>query len=190
MERADIYKQVFNEQHFSDQSLAIGDYEKCEFFNCDFSGSNLSKIYFTDCDFSGCNFSNAKLADTAFRNVTFTGCKMLGLHFEDCNKFLLEMSFDGCVLNHSSFYQLTLKKGIFNNCSMHEVDFTEAELPGSSFLDTDLAGAVFEQTNLQEADLRTARNWQIKPEVNNIKKAHFSVTNIQGLVAHYDIDIS
>ena len=85
-------------------------------------------IFFIDCSFSGCELSNAKLNDTAFRNIQFAGCKMLGLHFENCNPFLLEMSFEDCNLSHASFYQLTLKNSIINNSILHEADFTEADL--------------------------------------------------------------
>ncbi|RYF84941.1 MAG: pentapeptide repeat-containing protein, partial [Chitinophagaceae bacterium] len=101
MERADTYDEEFKQNNFAEKPLAIGDYEKCRFENCNFS-CDLSKIVFIDCSFSACDFSNAKLNDTAFRNVQFTDCKMLGLHFENCNTFLIEMSFDNCVLNHSS----------------------------------------------------------------------------------------
>lgn len=189
MERADIYQEQFSKKNFTVNKLPSGDYEKCEFFNCDFSGSDLSKIFFIDCDFSDCNFSNVKLLDTAFRNITFTRCKMLGLHFEDCNKFLLEMSFHECTLNHSSFYQIKLSKGIFNNCILQEVDFTEAQIPGSSFLQADLFGAIFNQTNLEQADFRNALHFSINPANNNLEKARFSADGLAGLLTAYQIII-
>ena len=190
MERADIYQQVFEQEDFTNKVLLTGDYEKCEFRHCNFSGTDLSKTFFIDCIFSGSDLSNVKLHDTAFRNVQFTGCKMLGLAFENCNRFLLEMNFEGCTLNHASFYQLALKKTSFNNSVMHEVGLTEADLRGSSFTNTDLSGAVFDQTNIEQADLRNALHFAIDPEINKIKKAKFSPDALAGLLTKYEIDIS
>jgi len=35
---------------------------------------------------------------------------MLGLRFDMCNAFGLSFSFEGCQLNHSSFYKTQLKR--------------------------------------------------------------------------------
>ncbi|OQA01530.1 MAG: hypothetical protein BWY70_00347 [Bacteroidetes bacterium ADurb.Bin408] len=45
------------------------------------------------------------------------------------------------------------------------------------------------RTNLEKADLRTAFNYIIDPELNHIKKARFSLRGISGLLAKYNIDI-
>jgi fluoroquinolone resistance protein len=189
MEKADIYDQQFDQQDFSKNNLHPGEYEKCSFLNCDFAGSDLSHVFFTDCSFTGCNISNVKLNDTAFRNATFQGCKMLGLHFENCNPFLLEMNFDKCILNHSSFYQLKLEKASLTDCILQEVDFTEAHLRQSDFSGADLSGAIFDQTILEEADFRAALHFTIHPPSNKITKAKFSVDGLAGLLYQYDIKI-
>ena len=79
-----------------------------------FSNTILSNIKFSDCLFDGCNLSLATLFNTAFRDIKFNNCKMLGLHFENCSEAGLSVYFDNCILTHSSFYKLKLKK---NNSS-------------------------------------------------------------------------
>ena len=111
------------------------------------------------------------------------------MHFENCDQFLFEVDFDNCVLNLSSFYKLKLKKTRFKDSNLSEVDFTETDLAGSYFDNCDLSGARFERTILEKADLRTARNYSIDPELNKIKKAKFSIHGIAGLLDKYDIEI-
>ena len=93
-------------------TLTKGEYENCIFNNCNFADNDLSEFKFTDCAFNGCNLSLAKLNKTAFRDIKFKDCKMLGLRFDTCNEFGLSFSFDGCQLNHSSFFKTKIKKTV------------------------------------------------------------------------------
>ena len=88
-----------------------------------------------------------------------------------------------------SFYKLKLKKTIFTSTKLEEVDFTEADLSGSVFENCDLYKTIFQKTILQKADFRTAINYSIDPEQNNIKKAKFSLPDVVGLLNNYDIEI-
>ena len=101
---------------FSLDGFTKGNYENCGFINCNFSGTDLSDLSFDECKFENCNFSNVKISNTAFKNVKFKNCKLLGLNFDECNRFLLSFSFVSCQLNLSSFYKLPLKKTSFINC--------------------------------------------------------------------------
>jgi fluoroquinolone resistance protein len=177
----------FNGEDFSEERLPKGEYENCTFNNCVFAHSNLSEVSFTDCSFENCDLSMAKLKHTSFRDVTFTSCKLLGLRFDDCNPFLLSFSFEGCILNFSSFFRLKLKKTVFRDCRMQEVELVEADLSQSVFAACDLSGAVFEKTLLEGADLGTAMNYTIDPETNRIAKAKFALDGLPGLLAKYRI---
>lgn len=166
-----------------------GDYENCRFKNCVFTEIDLAGISFIECEFDGCNLSSAQVRGTAFKTVKFKNCKLLGLLFSDCNAFLFSVHFDNCLLNLASFFNLKMKATQFKNCSMHEVDFTQADLTGSAFTECDLAGAVFENTIIEKADLRSAHNYSINPQLNRIKKAKFSLHGVPGLLQQYNIDI-
>ncbi|MCC8144887.1 MAG: pentapeptide repeat-containing protein [Bacteroidales bacterium] len=72
---------------------------------------------------------------------------------------------------------------------MSEVDFNDCDLSKSKFINCDLSGAAFERTQLIQTDFRTAYNYTIDPEKNNIKKAVFSLSGVRGLLRKYDIKI-
>ena len=184
-----VEDKTFDKIDFSLNPFFKGEYESCTFNNCDFSNIDLSDSSFIECSFITCNLSLAKLINTAFRNAVFKDCKMLGLRFENCNKFGFAVSLDNCILNHSSFYQTSLKKIIIKNSKLEEVDFTDCDLSNSVFENCDLTRAVFSNTKLEKADLQTSYNFSIDPEINRIKKAKFSLLGLSGLLEKYDIEI-
>lgn len=171
-------------------TIKVGEYENCAFNDITFEDNDLSNYQFIDCTFNNCNLSLAKMNKTVFRDVIFKDCKMLGMHFDTCNEYGLVFSFDGCQLNHSSFYKTKIKKTSFKNCQLQETDFTDADLSNGTFENCDLSGAVFDHTNLERVDFRTAFNYSINPEINQIKKARFSQLGLSGLLDKYDIDVS
>ena len=166
-----------------------GEYENCIFTNCNFEETNLNDIKFMDCNFQDCNWSLVQLNGTVLREVKFKDCKMLGLQFETCNDFGLLFSFENCQLNHSTFFQMNIKKTIFRNCQLREIDFSESNLSNVIFDNCDLAQAIFINTVLDKADFRTAYNYSIDPESNRLKKAKFSILGISGLLDKYDLII-
>src|SRR5690554_4231615 len=119
----DIYieEQTFSKKDYKDTPLEKGEYENCRFLHCDFSDSSLADCKFSDCEFLGCNLSLTKFSNTSFRGIAFKDCKMLGVHFDECNEFGFSVSFDNCILNHSSFFQVKLKKTRFKNTQLKEV---------------------------------------------------------------------
>jgi len=114
---------------------------------------------------------------------------MIGLLFEHCNEFALSFEFNNCVLNYSSFYQNKIKKTLFTNTQLLEVDFTECDLTEAIFENCDLVRAIFERSILEKADFKTAYNYSIDPEKNRIKQAKFSYNGIVGLLDKYNIEI-
>jgi uncharacterized protein YjbI with pentapeptide repeats len=175
--------------NFKMNPLPKGEFEDCLFQDCDFSECNLSDFVFTDCEFKFCNLSLVKLTKTTFRDVIFRNCKMLGLHFEDCNEFGLSFQFNGCILDHSSFYKTKIIKTILRDTKLQEVDFSECDLTGSAFINCDLLGAVFDHTNLEKVDFLTSFNYIMDPEKNRLKKTRFSSGGLSGLLNKFDIII-
>ena len=131
MEQIYIEEKTFDKNNFTMNPLTKGEYENCVFKGCDFSNTDLSEVKFIKCEFLGCNLSLANLLKTTFRDVKFKDCKMLGLLFYNCNEFGLNVNFDSCNLNHSSFYQRKIRKTSFINSLLNEVDFTECDLTNS-----------------------------------------------------------
>lgn len=189
MERAYVEDKQFEGIDYTIKKLHAGEYENCEFTNCNFAEGNLSKITFIDCVFDNCNLSAANINGTAFQEISFSNCKLMGLRFEDCNQFLFTVNFTGCLLNLSTFYKMKLKNTRFTNCSMQDVDFTETDLTSAEFDNCNLLQAVFDNTILEKADLRTAINFSIDPERNKLKKAKFSSSALSGLLHKYDLVI-
>lgn len=184
-----IEDKIFETVDFAASGIEVAEYDNCTFKNCNFSKLNLWEVKFSECEFINCDWSLANLNKTAIRDVVFKDCKMLGLKFEDCTPFGLAMRFEGCVLNHSSFYQVQLPKTHFKNTQLHDVDFAESNFSQAVFDNCDLKNAVFEATNIEKADFRTATNYIINPEKNKIKKARFSYRGLSGLLTRYDLDI-
>jgi len=170
-------------------SPAKGEYDHCTFTGCDLAEVDLGGYRFVDCTFTGCNLSLAKLQRTAFREVLFKDCKMLGLRFDTCHELGLSVSFEGCQLNHASFYKLKLKNTRFVDSNLSECDFTECDLSGALFDHCNLELAVFDQTRLEKADFRTAYNYNIDLERNRVKGARFSLAGVGGLLGKYGVEI-
>jgi uncharacterized protein YjbI with pentapeptide repeats len=177
-------------QNLSASDFQIGEYDSCTFVGCTLSNLNLHGSSFESCTFKNCDLSNSKVSGVSFRQVKFESCKLLGVHFNAANPFLLEFHFQSCQLDYCNFFNLQLKKSIFKNCRLHEVDFTQAELGGADFQGSDLAGAVFDRTNLEKADLRDAVNYRIDPEINKVKGARFDLEGLPGLLGKWGITIS
>ncbi len=189
MSQVFIQDQTFDKINFTEKPLLKGEYENCIFTNCNFEETNLTEFKFIDCEFRDCNWSLVLLHGTVLRDVKFIDCKMLGLQFESCNDFGLAFSFENCQLNHSTFFQMNIKKTIFRNCQLREIDFSESNLTNVIFDNCDLAQAIFINTVLEKADFRTAYNYSFDPENNRIRKAKFSILGITGLLDKYDIVI-
>ena len=115
---------------------------------------------------------------------------MLGLHFENCNEFLLAVNFENCTLDLSIFYGRKMKNTPFINCSLKEVDFSDVDLSGAKFDQCDFHRTVFENTNLERTDFSTSYNFIINPDVHNIKKAVFSLNGLPGLLMKYELVVS
>ncbi len=183
--------------HHSDQTyqnllagdFKPGEYDSCTFIACNFSNLNFHGSSFENCTFRDCDLSNAKVFKVGFQNVRFERCKILGVHFNTANAFLMEFQFDHCQLDYCNFFNLKLKKSRFIHSRLLEVDFSQAELQEASFQGSDLSGAVFDRTNLEKADFREAVNYRLDPEINKVKGARFDLEGLPGLLGKWGIKV-
>ncbi|MFY0688183.1 MAG: pentapeptide repeat-containing protein [Cyclobacteriaceae bacterium] len=166
------------------------EYNDCTFETCKFASVDLSDVKFVNCDFVACDLSNVKSYNTAWQDVRFRNCKMMGIQFDESNALLMELSFDQCQLDYSSFYKRKLKKTFFLNSTLRDADLAEADLSEARFDHSDLGGALFSGTNLNNADLSSAYNYSIDPGDNIIKQAKFSMPAVIGLLDKFDIKIN
>ena len=165
-------------------------FEYCTFKNCDFTSYNLSGFSFLECQFQDCDLSRIELIDCSFKQVNFKDCKLMGLRFDQCNPLLLEMSFENCILDYSSFYKLNLSEASLANCSCKDCDFTQTNMSAADLNGADLLGSTFDGTDLQKANFHNATGLLLDPEKNNIKGAQFNSGHLPGLLQKYGIVIS
>lgn len=180
---------TFEKVTFTGQRVHKREFDNCVFRNCDLSACDFSYTKFIDCVFETCNLSNVVLENTRLADCQFTDCKLLGIHFVACEDFLFKVSFKNCMLDYSSFMFKKMAKTNFSGSSLRGVGFGGCNLSSSIFDGCELDGAVFRESVIDGADLSTARNYIIHPEINSIKGAKFSVYGLPGLLAGYGLEI-
>ncbi|MEX1132508.1 MAG: pentapeptide repeat-containing protein [Flavobacteriales bacterium] len=181
---------MFDAQRTQGTGLEANEYTRCTFVGCDLKSSDLKGKVFVECTFRSCDLSLAGVSRTSWQGVRFEHCKLLGLRFDQCHTFLLELAFESCILDLASFHGLKLKNTVFGNCRLRETDLSGADLSGASFAGCDLGAAVFDRTLLDGADLRSAQHYSIDPAKNKIRKARFSKDGLEGLLHQSGIIIS
>lgn len=189
METISHLNKTFNKVVYQDEITSNREFEHCSFEICDFSNGQFLSCTFSDCTFKNCNLTMTKFSHSQLDKIVFSGCKLVGVNFSDCNDFLFTPKFEQCILNCCSFVRKNLHGFSLIDSKVKETDFTECDLSNSIFQNTDLSNSVFNRTNLFKADFVTAYNYDIDPEINNIKKAKFSLHGLTGLLNKYDIHI-
>jgi uncharacterized protein YjbI with pentapeptide repeats len=180
---------IFKDIDYSEKNVNDREFTECTFINCNLSSSDFSRTDFTECLFENCNLSLMKVEEVVFNDVKFVDCKMNGIDFSVSNEYIYIVDFVRCYLDYSSFYRRKMPKTVFNECSLKDVDFFEANLKESKFLKCDFLRAQFSHTNLEKCDFTSAYDFTIDPAENRMKKAKFSINEIMGLLGKHDIII-
>jgi len=187
------YDQIFEQTHLGRGDILCGEFIDCKFVKCSFDSAVFSNCRFSSCKFLECNLSLIQISGSSFPATRFEKSKLIGVDWTQGNWSQSEFNqlegFFDSVISHSTFIGLELKGIKINNCIAYEVDFREANLSKASFLGTDLAKSLFGNTNLAEADLSQARNYQIDPGSNILKDAKFSLPEAMALLYSMDIEI-
>jgi fluoroquinolone resistance protein len=179
----------YNAYSLVEDNFQIGEYQNCEFENCDLGCLDLSRFKFIDCTFKECNLSMAKINHTLIRDCNFIGSKMLGLRFDSCEPIGLSFKFENCQLSHSVFHKTKIKKTYFKDCVLHDVDFVDCDLSNSVFENCDLSRSLFENSNLEYVDFSSALGYSFDLNNNKVKKSKYSYPAIKGLLNQYNIVI-
>lgn len=180
------------EKEIYDQRLVAVDYtieafspleaNDCVFERCNFQQVDLRSKKFVDCEFIGSNLTLANLLYSTFRNCKFVDCKLTGINWSTASK-VSDCEFLKCNLSTSVMMNLDLRHAKFIECILREVDFSDADMKKASLDSSDLQHATFRGTDLTEADFSTAKNYEIDPLHNKIKKAKFSLPEAVGLLS-------
>lgn len=165
------------------------EYYHCTFEHCDFTEILFQKTNFEECRFVACNLSLCKSNGTSWNKVSFEQCKLTGANFCHANKFTFSAKFSECLMQYVSFQGLNLQGFSYSKCQLTEADFSTCNLKKAVFDNCNLDRTIISHCNLEEADFSTAFNFIINPNDNRMKKAKFSLQNLPGLVAVFDVKI-
>ncbi len=194
-------KPIINEQEyygnrFENIHTELGEILKsrftdCTFVRCSFGSVALVNCRFDNCTFKECDLSLAQLFGSSFPSTVFENSKIIGIDWTQSNWSNIGLShlsgFFDCILSHSTFIGLDLKGIQIKHCIANEVDFRDANLSKAKFQGTDLARSLFGNTNLTEAYLSQARNYDIDIYNNIVKQAKFSLPEAIALLYSMDI---
>ncbi|MCP4610038.1 MAG: pentapeptide repeat-containing protein [Planctomycetes bacterium] len=187
----EYYGQKFQNIHLELGGIAKSKFTDCTFVRCAFGSVALSNCRFTNCTFQECDLSLAQLFGSSFPSTVFENSKIIGIDWTQSNWSNIGLShlsgFFDCILSHSTFIGLDLKGIQMKNCIANEVDFRDTNLSKANFQGTDLARSLFGNTNLTEADLSQARNYDIDAHNNIVKQAKFSLPEAMALLYRMDI---
>lgn len=178
---------TFKAENF--KSLEDSFFETCSFINCHFSESILRNAKFCSCSFISSNLSMPKLDGCRFQDVQFVDCKIVGVDFFKCEKSFFSPSFKNCLLQYCNFSDLNMKNISFTGSKLHESHFSHTILNGADFTEVDLLRTVFHNCDLSHANFSSAKNYDIDPRVNKMKKAKFSLPEAVGLLRGFEIII-
>ena len=176
-------------EHLDCTGAAITEHEfrRCVFDRVRLVEADLGGSVFEDCELVQCDLTMAKVERTAFRGVRFRRCKLMGIDWSPVRSLVFTVTFEGCVLTHSSFVGNKMRGTRFLDCQATETTFVDVDLSEAVFTGSDLAGAKFIDTTLIDADLSTATNYAISPQQNRLKRTRFSEEAALALVSELGI---
>lgn len=172
--------------------LADVELEQVTLSGCDLSSATLRRVVLRDCEVVDSDLSLVRLVDCRFVDCTFTGCRAVGVVWTGASASLVArapFAFERCRLDLGSFLGAPAGGSIFRNCSLREVDFSEAVLRGADFSGSDLAGATFRASDLRDANFVDASNVTLDPRENRLAGARFAAAGALGLLDAFGIVI-
>jgi fluoroquinolone resistance protein len=189
--KAHCVEQVFKDVRLEHDELHSSEFHDCVFFRGSFVEAVFRRCRFVDCAFRECDLSLIQVPGSRFTATRFEDCKVVGVNWAEADwpKAALAnpIGFFKSAISHSTFIGLRLRGIQIVDCAAMDVDFREADLHQADFGGTDLAQSLFGSTDLSAADLSRARNYQIDPSQNVLRKARFSLPEAMSLLHSMDI---
>ena len=175
-------------------SLEDHTFEDCVFQSCSFNSTSLRHTHFESCKFHDeialagtpfryadlshatfhqCDLTNSDLSQSKWYDVTISATKAVGLnargvsnarHIND-NTTLHASLISDTQLSFADLSHSDLKASHFDHARCLEVNWTEANLEGSTLSECDLGGGIFHRAVMTHCDLRGSLFNSINPKV-------------------------
>jgi fluoroquinolone resistance protein len=185
--------QVFERITSRGETIDSKEFDGCTFKSCSFIETHFRECKFLNCNFEDCELNLIRVSQSSFMATTFLRSKVLAVNWVNAywpkRGLLNSLHFSECVINHSTFMGLNLKKMQLTDCIAKDVDFTDADLTEANFSNTDFFQSRFNHTNLTGADFRGAKNYAIATHFNTVKHAHFDLPEAMSLLYGLDIHL-
>jgi uncharacterized protein YjbI with pentapeptide repeats len=185
---------TFKSGDYRNLTLEMAIFSECKFIKCTFRESSLINCKFSHCIFQDCDFGLTKFTHSFFAEIIFKKCQLVGINWTETSlnkkNYMKPVDFDECVLNHSTFIGLVLKKLKLSRCIAQNVDFSEVDLSGADCRWSDFTNSRFHHSNLTAADFRGAKNYTIPVLDNVVKKARFSLPEAMSLLDGLEIELN
>lgn len=187
-----------NEQTFESVNWSARRIVSVNFYDCVFKKVDLKQAGFIECTFSDCRFESSALDElqvsgSTFSNTIFEDSEVVSVNWTEAKwpkiKVPSPIHFYRCTINHSTFIGLSLREITIEACQAKDVDFREADLSFADLSHTDFEKSLFISTNLTNADFISAKNYEIDPKQNELRKAKFSLPEAMSLLYAMDIEI-
>ena len=173
-------------------SLEDHTFEDCVFQSCSFNSTSLRHTHFESCKFHDeialagtsfryadlshatfhqCDLTNSDLSQSKWYDVTISATKAVGLnargvsnarHIND-NTTLHASLISDTQLSFADLSHSDLKASHFDHTRCLEVNWTEADLEGSTLSECDLGGGIFDRAVMTHCDLRGSLFNSINP---------------------------
>jgi fluoroquinolone resistance protein len=183
--------QIFRLAQLDLAELVNSEFYDCSFENCSLVETTVRNCRFVNCLFEQCDLSLVQLPGTRFSATRFAESRLVGVNWTladwETTKLGTPIGFRDCTINYATFIGLSLPRIEITGCSAVDVDFRDADLSRATFAGTDLAQSLFGNTDLTEADLSQARNYEINPGQNIVQRARFAMPEAMSLLYHLDI---
>lgn len=139
-----LEQQTFTNLIFLDISNSI--LTECNFKNCIFKNSNLSRIEIVNCSFTNCEFNSVNFHKSEFLNSTldsciFNNCQLTRTDFDRTSKnsddcLIIKSQFFDCQLGGNTFVGGKLEDTTFVNSSLKNISFINFKLIHPKFINT------------------------------------------------------
>ena len=142
-----LENQIFTDLVFLDISNSI--LTECNFANCKFTKSNLSRIEIINCSFTNCEFNNVNFHKSEFLNSTldsciFNNCELTRAGFDRTSE-----NRDDLLIIKCQFFDSQLDGNIFAGGKLQDTTFVNSSLRNISFMNFKLIHPEFINTIIE-----------------------------------------